>query len=75
MIDIKKKIEEGDRDLITKIIGREAETLLSELENGAGIHFKITFDNNNNPIIELHREKLIIDNIPDDKKRLNQSMY
>ena len=66
----------GDDDkVITRIIGKEAETLLYELENGAGIHFKTTFDHNNNPVIELHREKWVIDNMPDDKKILNQSMY
>lgn len=69
------KREKSSGGLITRITGVEAATLLSELENGAGIHFRTTFDTNNNTVIELHREKWVIDNMPDDKKILNQSMY
>ncbi len=67
----------GDENsgLITKITGGEAVILLYELEIGAGIHFRTTFDNNDNPVIELHREKWGVDNLPDDKKILNQFMY
>ena len=47
----------NDGIIIAKIKGEEAKNILVELENGAGIYFQVTMDEDNNPVVELYKEK------------------
>ena len=46
-----------DGIIVAKIKGEEAKNILIELENGAGIYFQVTMDEDNNPVVELYKEK------------------
>lgn len=48
--------EQYQNIILAKIKGEEAKAVLGELDKGAGIYFSAYLDENNDVVVELHRE-------------------